>query len=80
MTTIYQTVEVEVDVSDLDEDQLVEACQELGYSVVKLDDWMDTNGMPNDLNELAELYRNKSPLLMESLRTFIQTYTGRVMP
>ena len=80
MPTIYREVEVEVDVSDLDEDELVEACQELGYSVVKLDEWMDTNGMPNDLNELAELYRNNNPLLMETLRTFLQTYTGRVLP
>lgn len=78
MTTIYQTVEVEVDVSDLDEDELVDAVRELGYSVTKSDGYCDD--LPNDLQDLAEQYRNKSPDLMESLRTFIQQYTGRVLP
>ena len=80
MPTIYQTVEVEVDVSDLNEDELVEACQELGYIVYKADLGVDSSDMEDDLHQMVELYRNNNPLLMETLRTFLQTYTGRVLP
>lgn len=80
MPTIYQTVEVEVDVSDLDEDEIVDACKELGYAVTKVAEGIEPHFMEQDIDALVELYRNKDEQLMEALRTFLQNYTGRVLP
>lgn len=80
MPTIYQTVEVEIDTSDLDEDEIVDACRDMGYCVTKVAEGTEPYFLEQDLNNLAEQYRNNHPAIMESLRTFLQTYTGRVLP
>jgi len=80
MPTIYQTVEVEIDVSDLDEDEIVDACREMGYSVMKVDEAMEADNLKEELNNLADLYRSKSGGLIEELRTVLQKYTGRILP
>lgn len=80
MPSKYQTVEFEFDVDDLDEDELVDACRELGYSVLKTGETVDPDDLTTEMNNLAELYRNDDPRLMEELRTFLQTYTGRILP
>ena len=75
MPVCYREVEVEFDVSDLDEDEVVDACRELGYSVLKTNSGVDC--LRNDMNKLVELYRNNDPMLLETLRNFLQDYTGR---
>jgi hypothetical protein len=80
MPTIYKTVDVDIDVSDLDEAEVVEACEAMGYSVIKMGKIADPDEMVNEMNNLAELYRNADPRLMEELRTFLQNYTNRVLP
>lgn len=80
MPTIYQTVEVEIDVSDLDEDEIVDACREMDYSVMKVDEAMEADNLKEELNNLADLYRSKSGGLIEELRTVLQKYTGRILP
>lgn len=80
MPIITQTVDVEIDVSDLDEDEIVDACKELGYAVTKVAEGIEPHFMEQDINNLAEQYRNNHPQLMETLRTFIQDYTGRLLP
>ena len=78
MPYIYK--EIEFDVSDLDEGEVVDACREMGYSVLKVGETVDPDDLTDEMNNLAELYRNADPRLMEELRTFLQTYTGRVLP
>jgi vacuolar-type H+-ATPase subunit I/STV1 len=80
MPTIYQTVEVEIDVSDLDEDEIVDACREMGYSVMKVNEATEADSLKEELNNLADLYRSKSDGLIEELRTVLQKYTGRILP
>ena len=80
MPTIYQTVEVEIDVSDLDEDEIVDACREMGYSVMRANEVTEADSLKEELNNLADLYRSKSDGLIEELRTVLQKYTGRILP
>lgn len=78
MPYIYK--EIEFDVSDLDESEIVDACREMGYAVLKTGETVDPDDLTTEMNNLAELYRNDDPRLMEELRTFLQIYTGRILP
>jgi hypothetical protein len=74
---VYREVEVEFDVSDLDSDEVVDACRELGYSVIKTG--KDNDTFEEDINSLADSYRRNDIKLMEQLRLFLQDYTGRIL-
>lgn len=80
MAYTYKTVEVEVSADDFDEDEIVELCQDMGYTVFKNHGGADDSEIANDMQTLCELYRNKDTTLMEALRTFLQTHTGRALP
>lgn len=77
MPVVYREVEVEFDVSDLDSDEVVDACRELGYSVIKTG--KDNDTFEEDINSLADSYRRNDIKLMEQLRLFLQDYTGRIL-
>ena len=77
MPVVYREVEVEFDVSDLDSDEVVDACRELGYSVIKTG--KDNDTFKEDINSLADSYRRNDIKLMEQLRLFLQDYTGRIL-
>ena len=77
MPVVYREVEVEFDSSDLDEDEVVEACRDLGYSVIKTNKWNDN--FEKDLDCLYLLYRRNDSKLMEQLRIFLQDYTGKLL-
>ena len=77
MPVVYREVEVEFDVSDLDSDEVVDACRELGYSVIKTG--KDNDTFKEDINSLADSYRRNDIKLMEQLRLFLQDYTVRIL-
>lgn len=77
MPVAYREVEVEFDVSDLDADEVVDACRDLGYSVIKTGKGNDT--FEKDIESLRQAYRRNDSTLMEQLRLFLQDYTGTIL-
>lgn len=70
-------VEVEVSLSDLDIDDVLEMLADDGYIAVKYD--ADEDSFKHDLANLCHLYRAKDSRFMNEVGVFLSNLSGRIL-
>lgn len=70
-------VEVEVSLSDLDIDDVLEMLADDGYVAVQYD--ADEDGFKQDLANLCHLYRSKDARFMDEVGVFLSNLSGRIL-
>lgn len=77
MAEISTYIDIDVDLSEFEMDDIIEYLEEAGYVVLKADAQTPNNDVT--ANQLYQLYRTKSPQLLDALRTYLQNETGRIL-
>jgi hypothetical protein len=72
---MYKTVEVEVDISDFDDEDLIEILENRGYSVNKTGYNFDGNERIEELYQVIKLGKSYDGLV----RKFVMDCTGRIL-
>ena len=72
---MYKTVEVEVDISDFDDDDLIEALEDRGYTVNKTGYKFDRDELIEELYQAIKLGKSYDGLV----RKFVMDCTGRIL-
>ena len=70
-------VDVEVSLSDLALDDVLELLADDGYIAIKSD--VDEDSFKNDLANLCYLYRSKDSRFMDEIGVFLSNLSGRIL-
>jgi hypothetical protein len=72
---MYKTIEVEVDISDFDDDDLIEVLENRGYTVNKTGYKFDKDERIEELYQAIKLGNSYDGLV----RKFVMDHTGRIL-
>lgn len=75
MAYVTMRVEADIDMSDFDDDDLIEELKSRGY-------YVESSAVPDDsgdLMRLLELFKIKSPDAVEQTKIYLQDRTGKIL-